>query len=239
MARPKKKPNYDADKIMKELLGAVKESYQETGELKLTAAEFDMSPIKVRKLLITAGEYENETSLMVQELFAETKSIADVMAETGLSRASVSGYLPYRKMIYNPEELSTHAERTVRYRFRKAAVEALVDDPCEQLLWEAIIAFEGYKFFTVSGSPFSYAVKKGRGGVLNKELIIDRMKNSKTLSWSSVMFAFGEIEDEMLYSRPKELSDSRGISYIFSIFYRFGLIYVEDKLSEKMVYKRR
>lgn len=54
MARPKKKPAYDAEKIMKELMAAVAESYEETGELKLTAEEFDMSALKIRKLLITA-----------------------------------------------------------------------------------------------------------------------------------------------------------------------------------------
>ena len=36
MARPKKRPHYDLDKIMKNLLDAVTESYEETGELNLT-----------------------------------------------------------------------------------------------------------------------------------------------------------------------------------------------------------
>lgn len=56
MTRPKKKPYYDAEKIMKDLMLAVAESYEETGELKLTAAEFALSSIKIRKLLITAQE---------------------------------------------------------------------------------------------------------------------------------------------------------------------------------------
>lgn len=45
MARLKKRPHYDPDKdkIMKNLLDAVSESYEETRELKQTAAEFDMS----------------------------------------------------------------------------------------------------------------------------------------------------------------------------------------------------
>ena len=112
MARPSKKPNYDSDKIMKEVIDAVIESFEETNELKLTAAEFDMSPIKIRKLLITAGVYENEVSRQVQDIFRETKSISQVMLETGLSRASVSGYLPYQKMVYGADELSVAAERT-------------------------------------------------------------------------------------------------------------------------------
>ena len=37
MPRPKKFPDYNADKIQKELIKAVVESYEETGELKITA----------------------------------------------------------------------------------------------------------------------------------------------------------------------------------------------------------
>lgn len=43
------------------------------------------------------------------------------MVETGLSRASVSGYLPYQKIVYGVDELSVAAERTDKYRRRKNA----------------------------------------------------------------------------------------------------------------------
>lgn len=33
---------------------------------------------------------------------------------------------------------------------------------------------------------------------------------------------------------PKELGDFFGISYLYSIFYRFGIIDVPDKVKEKM-----
>ena len=62
MARPKKKPNYDPNKVMNDLLDTVVDAYDksfvvnpEHGELKMVASELDMTPIKVRKLLITAG----------------------------------------------------------------------------------------------------------------------------------------------------------------------------------------
>lgn len=34
--------------------------------------------------------------------------------------------------------------------------------------------------------------------------------------------------------RPKALGDIRGVSYIYGLFYRFGLIDVPDKAKEKM-----
>ena len=39
----------------------------------------------------------------------------------------------------------------------------------------------------------------------------------------------GEVVD-----RPKALGDIRGITYIYGMFYRFGLIDVPDKVKEKM-----
>ncbi len=44
---------------MRELVAAAAESYEETGELKLTAEELGVSALKIRKLLITAGVYSN------------------------------------------------------------------------------------------------------------------------------------------------------------------------------------
>lgn len=82
MAKPQKKIDYDAEKIMKELMLAVAESYEDTGELKITAAEFNMSPIKIRKLLITAQIkgyiqeiYTNETFEEIYYLYLEGKTV--------------------------------------------------------------------------------------------------------------------------------------------------------------------
>ena len=39
---------------------------------------------------------------------------------------------------------------------------------------------------------------------------------------------------EGVVSKPKALGDIRGISYIYPMFYRFGLIQVPENLKEKM-----
>ena len=93
---------------------------------------------------------------------------------------------------------------------------------------------------TMSGLLFTYKLKKGRGDEFTKELWIDRREDSKSLAWSSVMLAYhniskiGEVVD-----RPKALGDIRGVSYIYGLFYRFGLIDVPDKAKEKMGVKER
>lgn len=104
---------------------------------------------------------------------------------------------------------------------------------CHPNLWKCIIAFQGYRFKTISGLPFSYKIKTGRNGELTKELWIDRRESSKSLTWSSVLLAFEKTEGKPLVKRPKALGDIRGASYIYGMFYRFGLIEVpvkQDKL---------
>ena len=81
--------------------------------------------------------------------------------------------------------------------------------------------------------PFSYEVRKGRNGEYTKELWIDRREKSKSLAWSSVLLALKNIKGEVV-DRPKALGDIRGVTYIYGMFYRFGLIDVPDEVKEKM-----
>ena len=240
MARPKKRPHYDPDKIMKNLLDAVSESYEETGELKQTAAEFDMSPLKIRKLLITFGAYSNEISKKVNDLRAAWKSIAEIQELTGFKKSSVNGYLPYMKSIYKAEELSMNAERINIYRSRQQAVRNLMECMNEHALWDAVVAFQRYPFHTITGLPFTYELKKGRNGDYNRELIIDRRSGSKTIVWSSVMRAFEKAVELRggVVLRPKAMGDIRGVSYIYPMMYRFGVIEVVEEAAGKMGIKR-
>ena len=121
---------------------------------------------------------------------------------------------------------------------RNAALEKLAAERTETCLWDCVVAFQNVPFRTASGLPFQYQLKVGRNGSYNKELLIDRRKESKSLAWSSVLLAFRtvvESEKEVFFAdRPKALGDIRGVSYIYPLFYRFGLILVPDKIKEKM-----
>ena len=97
------------------------------------------------------------------------------------------------------------------------------------------MAFQEYPFHTVSGLQFAYKIKIGRDGSYNKELEINR-NNSKSLVWSSIMQALKkalELQGENV-QRPKALGDIHGISYIYPMLYRFGIIEVPEKTAEKM-----
>ena len=145
----------------------------------------------------------------------------------------VTSYLPYKKGVYFPstekEKISVGAERQRRYR----AMKRWRADPTEENFWGVVLAYAGVKFKTYSGLPFSYEIKKGRNGEYTKELWIDRREKSKSLAWSSVLLALKNIKGEVV-DRPKALGDIRGVTYIYGMFYRFGLIDVPDEVKEKM-----
>lgn len=104
--------------------------------------------------------------------------------------------------------------------------------------WDVVVAYAGVKFKTYSGLLFSYEVRKGRNGEYTKELWIDRREKSKSLAWSSVLLALGNIKEKVV-DRPKALGDIRGVTYIYGMFYRFGLIDVPDEVKEKMGHPKK
>lgn len=235
MAQPKKKPDYDAKKIMKDLLEVVTESYEQNGELKLTAQEFGMSALKIRKLLITAGVYHSEVSDKVNMLYVSGKSSEEIRRITGLGRSSVNGYLPYTKVIYNPKEASLNAERIRLYRRRRKVMANLMNDMTIEALWEVVVAFQGYLFRTASGLPFVYELKKGRGEEYNVKLIVNRCKERKSIAWNSfkVAFCYALSLQGKVVERPEDMGDIPGIAYIYPLLYRFGIINVPDAVAER------
>lgn len=237
------KPTYSADKNLRNQIDAAAALYKKDMTLQAIAEELSLNPIKVRKLLITAGVYQSDIADAVQQTFRSFRvtqdyktAVSSTMAALYLSRPSVTSYLPYEKGVYFPEDadaanISTGAERQRHYR----VVTALRKNPCEEMLWNCIVAFREYQFKTLSGLPFTYQLKKGRGDVFTKELWIDRRESSKSLAWSSILLAYKNIETiGAVVDRPKALGDIRGVSYIYGMFYRFGLIDVPDKVKEKM-----
>ena len=159
----------------------------------------------------------------------------------GLSYSALHTYLPYSKVIYKMSEISQNAERVKTYKARKAAVDILIGAPTEGHLWDCIVAFQNYPFHTISGLPFSYMLKKGRNGEYTKELFIDRRENSKSLAWSSVRMVFERSLDQQgaIFTRPKELADARGVSYTFSLLWRFGVITVPEEVEKKLKGNRK
>ena len=91
------KPEYDAEKNLKEQMESAVALYEEDCPLRSIADALTMNPIKVRKLLITAGVYESDVAEKVQDTFEEyreTQNYKEAILSTAntlqLSKASVT-----------------------------------------------------------------------------------------------------------------------------------------------------
>ena len=69
--RKKLKPEYDVGKNLKEQMDAAVALYNSEMSLQAIGEELGLNPIKVRKLLITAGVYESEVAEKVKNTFEE------------------------------------------------------------------------------------------------------------------------------------------------------------------------
>ena len=233
MSRPKKKPNYNPDQVMQEFMAAVVDafgSYDDREDktfpgLNAVAAEFGITALKARKLLITAGVYSTALSRQVAELHDGGVEISQIMKTTGLSRASVHSYLPYTKIPYKLDELSANAERIRLYRERKKKCEEFrlslptlagqFKQEQEAALWKLLLYLQGCVFLTSKGLKFTYKIKGG-------EMFINR--KSKSITQATVFMAFRKaMELGGVVAGPKKLG-TFGASYLYPIFVRLGVI---------------
>ncbi len=182
MARPKKKPEYDREAEIADLIATAAALFdipyddrvvrpEDAQTIVSVAEEMETTILRVRKLLITAGIYSTITSRQVQELESQGHTITEIMQKTGLGKASVYSYLPYKKGAYNLPDPTLYSEQGARYRARKKACEELresVDTENQSMaLWKTMIAFQNYPFVTAGrgkehtgATKFKYTVSE-------------------------------------------------------------------------------
>lgn len=114
-------------------------------------------------------------------------------------------------------------------------------EDAHEALWQAVIACQGETFYTASGLPFSYTVRKKRDGTYSGEVLISRKEGSKTLTRSSVQLALDRVSRDYaangappFYKGPKAIGQIFGISYVYSLFWVWGLIRVPEAVARKL-----
>mgnify|MGYP000258394959 CR=1 FL=1 len=75
--RKKLKPDYDAGKNLKEQMESAVALYDSEMSLQAIGDALNLNPIKVRKLLITAGVYESDVAEKVKNTFEEYRETQD------------------------------------------------------------------------------------------------------------------------------------------------------------------
>lgn len=237
--RKKLKPDQNLKSIQKELLEEISDEYKRFGTLSGTARAMGISLMKVRKALITSGDFSSEISEEVERMIEDGKSVEYIARTLNLTESSVYSYIPYKIRAYNLSEKSVDAE-VLRYRERTRAVDNLKncvsgEADWKDELWKCIELYEGQKFRTsgrgkdhAGAVGFSYHLKvSSRTGEKTDEMIISSREAGKTITRSSVELAFKNAMDEQgsvgYVSGPKKLGGF-GSSYLYAIFLKWGVI---------------
>lgn len=254
MARPKKKntnPALSMEQLLNKAVDLFQEPYDDRDEresslpsLRAVADQMNTTILRTRKLLITAEYYSTETSRTVQTLVAEGRSVEEIMAATGLKRASINSYLPYKNLAFLLDQTTVNADRHRVFRRRVKAVEELntragLPDEMESL-WKAIIAFEGYPFRTSGrgsreGTKFKYEMSRepGKSGRHYKGqsvddygnelwIIVDGVKREKSISRSTVELGYKKARELGIVRGPKALGLPGAGSYLWPVLIRLG-----------------
>lgn len=255
MARPKKKntnPALSMEQLLSQAIELFHEPYDDRDErdaslpsLRTVATSLNTTILRTRKLLITAECYSTSISRTVQTLVAEGRSVEEVMAITGLGRASVNSYLPYKNLAFLLDQTTVNADRHRVFRRRVKAVNELqshLDSPdVEVWLWKAIIAFEGYPFRTSGrggreGTKFKYEVSREPGtsghhyngqqvdGYGNELWItVNDEKREKSISRSTVEYGYKKAREMGVVNGPKALGLPGAGSYLYPVLIRLGV----------------
>ena len=259
MARPRKKndnPRASMNQLLNKAIELFQEPYDDRDErdaslpsLRTVATALNTTILRTRKLLITAECYSTSISRTVQTLVAEGRSVEEVMAITGLGRASVNSYLPYKNLAFLLDQTTVNADRHRVFRRRVKAVNELqchMDSPdAEVWLWKAIIAFEGYPFRTSGrggreSTKFKYEVSRKPGSSgrhysganvdgFGNELwiIVDGVKRDKSISRSTVELGYKKARELGVVRGPKILGLPGAGSYLWPVLIRFGVCTAE------------
>ena len=251
MARPQKKnsdPKLSMEQLLHKAVEAFIEPYDDRIErdavlpsVRSVADQLNTTILRTRKLLITAEYYSTETSRLVQSLTKAGVGTEEIMAATGLKKASINSYLPYKNLAFNLDQTTVNADRHRVFRRRVKALDELrlhSNHPNEmEYLWKAIIAFENYPFKTSGcgsreGVRFKYTVSRagGSGGRHYDGVSIDGYGNEiwiegkeKSISRSTVELGYKKARGRGIVKGPKALGLPGSGSYLYPIFLRLGV----------------
>lgn len=94
------------------------QSYRQTKSILKTAEKIGVSTVKVRKVLITEGLWESDTSRQIGILLNQGLTSEQIADKLYMSIKNVQAYMPYERGVYGGEEQSQESMRASRYRKR-------------------------------------------------------------------------------------------------------------------------
>ena len=104
--------------ISDELIDEIIQAYQATNSILETAKIIGVSTVKVRKILITEGLWESDTSNKIGALLKQGYQTEEVAKILCMSVKNVQAYMPYERGTYGGTQISGDAIRSGNYRNR-------------------------------------------------------------------------------------------------------------------------
>lgn len=123
------------------------DSYITNNSILETAKVTGVSTVKVRKILITEGLWESDTSIKIGELLNQGMTTEEIANTLYMSIKNVQAYMPYERGIYRGEDLSKEAIRSDKYRNRmkKAASMQVLKKKDRNMVSERTLEMEDNK----------------------------------------------------------------------------------------------
>lgn len=113
---------------MDKLFEKVKKTYVETSSVNQTAIKCLISRVKVRKILISLGLYQNKLSSQITELLEKGHNKVHICHELNISISCLNEHLPYEKGLYQGEERSKQALRSERFRIKETRNKTIINN---------------------------------------------------------------------------------------------------------------
>lgn len=95
-------------------------NYHHTESVLETSRVTGLSVQKVRRILITAGEWTSPRTDEINRLMESGKTVTEVASMLGITENAVIGHLPYSKGEYNSASPTKNAIAIRRHRERKS-----------------------------------------------------------------------------------------------------------------------
>lgn len=234
--------------LLKELVTAYKnpqpEDEDRNGNTRLAVLRerFHLSPLRLQKLLVTAGVYEpvKDSSMysVITRLYKAGKSVKEIMEQTGLSNAAVSACLPYERVVYNADllgvELSDAARRKRRQRSREEMIKQNVRNllqfaATDETFWAALQEHAWEKFISTDGERFTYHMLTDRPPRKAGEKVISVVDYKQGL----LPFTYQEVTDVLHEALELKAVGTTAVSsfkqtaalpYLYPLLVYFGIL---------------
>lgn len=180
-----------------ELYKRIADEYLLTKSVKKVVESLNTNSIKVRRVLITEGLWESQTSRNVGALHSAGKSVKEIAKELCMSEKNVQSYLPYTRGAYGGAK-SLDAKRSDDYRKR---MEQAANNQV------AIKGLDGKEFIEADMSEMDniiYFSERNQKEEEKKGNRPDRMPNAYRLRFQLVSPYYYRTNDNLLDMLPEE-----------------------------------